>query len=280
MESEKTTISILGCGWLGVPLAKHFLRKGFAVKGSVTSPEKFGFLSKADILPFQIILSDTEVILDDPDFFRCDVLIISIPPRRIDRIEQVFPSQIRRLIPFIKNSGIRKVIFISSTSVYPEQNQLASEEDLIVPDKANGKALVEAENLLIEQSEFETTIVRFGGLIGADHNPARFLLKSAQPIENAPVNLIHQDDCIGIISAIVEKELWGETLNACCPEHPMKKDFYEKAASLSGLPTPEISEQIASFKTIDSSKLISLLNYKFIYPSPMDYLDSLDTRQK
>jgi hypothetical protein len=117
--------------------------------------------------------------------------------------------------------------------------------------------------------------VRFGGLIGADRNPARFLLKSTQPIANAPVNLIHQDDCIGILSAIVEHELWGETLNACCPEHPMKKDFYEKAARISGLAEPVISAETGPYKTIDSSKLIRLLNYQFKYQSPMDYLDSL-----
>jgi nucleoside-diphosphate-sugar epimerase len=280
MEMDNQSISILGCGWLGVPLAKHFLEKGFSVKGSVTSTEKFGMLSDAEILPYRIVLSDTEVILDEPDFFKCDVLVISIPPRRIDGIEQIFPSQIRRLIPFILKSGIQKVIFISSTSVYPDKNQLAREEDLLVPDKASGRALVIAENLLKEQSGFETTIVRFGGLIGADRNPARFLLKSPQPIANAPVNLIHQDDCIGILLAIVEQELWGETLNACCPEHPMRKDFYEKAAFLSGLPAPVISEELAGFKTIDSSKLIRLLNYQFIYPSPMDYLDSLASRQK
>lgn len=275
METEKKSISILGCGWLGVPLAKHFLTKDFSVKGSVTSSEKFEMLSAAGILPYRIVISDTEVIMDDPDFFRCEVLIISVPPRRIEGIEQVFPSQIRRLIPFIQYSGIQKVIFISSTSVYPEQNQLAREVDLLVPDKASGQALVEAENLLKEQSEFKTTIVRFGGLIGADRNPARFLLKSSQPITNSPVNLIHLDDCIGIISAIVEQDLWNETLNASCPEHPMKKVFYEKAASQSGLPAPLISEELAGFKTVDSSKLIRLLNYKFIYPSPMDYLGSL-----
>lgn len=269
------TISILGCGWLGVPLAKHFLEKGFTVKGSVTSEEKFGLLRDAGILPFRLVLSDTEVIMDDPDFFKCEVLVISVPPRRIEGIEQVFPSQIRRLIPFILKAGIQKVIFISSTSVYPDQNQLACENDILVPDKASGRALVEAENLLREQSGFKTTILRFGGLIGADRNPARFLLKSTQPIANAPVNLIHQDDCIGIISAIIKQELWGETLNACCPEHPMKKDFYEKAATQSGLPVPDISEELADFKTIDSSKLIRLLNYQFIYSSPMEYLDRI-----
>lgn len=267
------SISILGCGWLGVPLAKRFLEDGFTVKGSVTYEEKFGLLRDASILPYRIVLSDTEVILDDPDFFKCDVLVISIPPRRIEEIEQVFPSQIRRLIPFILKAGIQKVIFISSTSVYPDQNQLARENDILFPDKASGKALVDAENLLREESGFKTTIVRFGGLIGADRNPARFLRKSTQPIANEPVNLIHQDDCIGIISAIAKQELWGETLNACCPEHPMKKDFYEKAAIQSGLPVPVISEELAAFKTIDSGKLIRLLNYQFIYSSPMDYLD-------
>jgi nucleoside-diphosphate-sugar epimerase len=275
VEIENRSISILGCGWLGVPLAKHFLEKGFSVKGSVTSEEKLGLLRDSGILPFRLVLSDTEVIMDDPDFFKCDVLVISIPPRRIEGIEQVFPSQIRRLIPFILKAGIPKVIFISSTSVYPDQNQLARENDFLVPDKASGRALVEAENLLREQSGFKTTILRFGGLIGADRNPARFLLKSTQPIANAPVNLIHQDDCIGIISAIIKQELWGETLNACCPEHPMKKDFYEKAAIQSELPVPVISEELAAFKTIDSSKLIRLLNYQFIYSSPMDYLDAM-----
>ena len=276
MEIENNIKSILGCGWLGVPLAKHFLENGFSVKGSVTSEEKFEMLRDAGISPYRIVLSDTEVILDDPDFFRCDVLVISIPPRRIEDIEQVFPSQIRRLIPFILKAGIQKVIFISSTSVYPDRNQLARENEILFPDKASGMALADAENLLREQSGFKTTIVRFGGLIGADRNPARFLLKSAQPIANAPVNLIHQDDCIGIISAIVKQELWGETLNACCPEHPMKKDFYEKAAIKSGLPVPVISEELAAFKTIDSSKLIRLLNYQFIYSSPMDYLDQIE----
>lgn len=275
MTKDNISISILGCGWLGVPLAKHFINKGWPVKGSVTSADKFGLLRGEDIVPFRIVVSDTEVLMDDPDFFHADVLIISIPPARTEDVEQVFPSQIRRLIPFIIHSGIQKVIFISSTSVYPEQNQVAREEDQYMPDKASGKALLVAENLLKEQTSFHTTIIRFGGLIGVDRNPARFLLKSSQPIEDAPVNLIHQDDCIAIISGIIEQEVWGETFNACCPEHPMKKDFYTKAALQTGYAVPEMTEQSKAYKIVDSSKLIGRLNYEFIYPNPMDYLETL-----
>ncbi len=274
------TVSILGCGWLGVPLGKHLRNRRFSVKGSVTTPEKFGLLRTSGIVPYRFVLGETEAELEDPTFLETDVLIISIPPRRIDGIERIFPAQITQLIPLILKSGVKKVIFISSTSVYPENLQTASEADALLPDKASGKACLYAENLLKNLTDFETTIIRFGGLIGSDRNPARFLLKSDRAIANIPVNLIHQDDCIGIISAILEQDLWGETLNACCPEHPLKKDFYGKAAHISGLPEPHISDQTEAYKIIDSSKLQRLLKYTFKYQSPMDYLDSLTPKQK
>lgn len=277
---KKRTVSILGCGWLGVPLGKHLAGNGILVKGSVTSPEKFDLLADSGISPYRIVLTDSEAIVDDPVFFEADVLIISIPPRRIEGIEHVFPAQIGQIIPFILKSGIRKVIFISSTSVYPEKLQIAREDDVFSPDKESGIACLRAENLLNSQPEFKTTVIRFGGLIGADRNPARFLLKSSRSVVNTPVNLIHQNDCIGIISAILEQELWGEILNACSPGHPMKKDFYGKAARISGLPEPIISEEVGEYKIVDSSKLIRMLNYNFIYTSPMDYLDSMEQKQK
>lgn len=273
--NDKRTTSILGCGWLGLPLGKYLVANGYAVKGSVTTPEKFSLLSDAGILPYQLVVNETEATIDNLDFFKADALVISIPPRRISGIEQIFPTQIRNLIPFILKSGIQKVIFISSTSVYPENFQTANEDFEPKPDKESGKACLLAENVLIDQTGFKTTVLRFGGLIGADRNPARFLLKSTIPVANIPVNLIHQDDCIGIISSILELNIWGQILNACCPEHPLKKDFYGKAAQLSGLPEPVISDEVESYKIVDSSKLQHLLKYKFKYSSPMDYLDDL-----
>jgi nucleoside-diphosphate-sugar epimerase len=278
--SKKRNISILGTGWLGLELAKYLAEKGFLVKGSVTGFEKFSQFAQTQILPFQVSLTDTEAVVNDTDFFQTEVLIICIPPKRVLGIEQIYPAQMQNLIPFIRKSGIQKVIFISSTSVYPEHFQNAVEDFEPQPDKESGKACLLAENLLKEHAEFKTTIIRFGGLIGADRNPARFLLKSSLPIANIPVNLIHRNDCIGIISAIIDKELWGETFNACCPEHPMKKDFYGKAARISGLPEPVFSNEIESYKMVDSSKLLRLLQYKFEFASPMDYLDCLETSKE
>ena len=274
---DKGTVSILGCGWLGIPLAKSLLKKGFLVKGSVTSTEKLTLLKESGILPYRIVLNGSEASVDEETFFETDVLIISVPPRRVDGIEQIYPAQVGLIIPYLLKFGIGKVIFISSTSVYPENFQTAKEDDLLNPDKESGKACLATENLLQNLTDFETTVIRFGGLIGADRNPARFLLKTTRPVANVPVNLIHQDDCIGIISAIIEQNLWGETLNACCPVHPLKKDFYGKAASISGLPEPTIAVFDEEYKIVDSSKLMRMLNYQFKYPSPMDYLDTIAT---
>jgi hypothetical protein len=101
-------------------------------------------------------------------------------------------------------------------------------------------------------------------------------------IPDAPVNLIHRDDCIEIISEIVRQQTWGETFNACCPRHPMKSEFYRKAAQIAGFPAPVFSEEIGAHKIVDSGKLIDRLKYRFIFPSPMDYLDLSHeaTRQK
>lgn len=271
----KKRVSILGCGWLGLPLGECLLGCGYSVKGSVTSVEKLDLIRSSGIDACQLVLNESSLEIDDWSFFETDILIISIPPRRIGGIEHVFPAQIETLIPLILKYKIRRVIFISSTSVYSENKQIATENDLLLPQKSNGEALVLAENLLTSQTEFETTVIRFGGLIGADRNPARFLQKSGKLIANVPVNLIHQDDCIGIITAILERDLWGETLNACCPEHPLKRDFYGKASEISGLSLPEFSDGDSEYKIVDSSKLVRLTGYSFKYNSPLDYLNSL-----
>lgn len=270
---NKSKISILGCGWLGLPLAKHFITQGFSVNGSVTNPLKFDLLQESGIEPYRLVLNDDGVDCDDFRFFDCDILIISVPPGRSSGNAANFPVRIKNLIPLISKAETRKVIFISSTSVYPDNFQVTRESDIVLPDKESGKALLETEQLLKSENRFKTTVLRFGGLIGADRNPARFLQKSTYSIPDAPVNLIHQEDCVEIISEMVRQKIWGETFNACSPEHPMKSDFYRKAAQILGFPEPLISDAKGAYKIIDSSKLIERLKYRFIFLNPMDYLE-------
>ena len=266
------TISILGCGWLGFPLAEKLIAEGFKVKGSVTTSSKLQRMQKAGIWPYKLTVGTDHIEMNDSSFFDADLIIVSIPPQRIPDIEQIYPKKIRTIGKMFEQHQVPRVLFFSSTSVYAEGG-IVREEDVYLPDKPSGKALVLAEKVLLRNNNFRTTVLRFGGLIGAERNPARFLANKKEAIDGSkPVNLIHQDDCLSIVSELIRYDVWGEVFNACCPVHPTRKEFYMMASEVSGIPAPKFYEGNESYKIVDSSKLIRELNFQFKYKSPIDYL--------
>jgi nucleoside-diphosphate-sugar epimerase len=265
-------ISILGCGWLGFPLAQKLIEIGFEVKGSTTSENKLDVLQSHKIEPFLVTLSEDEITGNISGFLNdSEILIIDIPPglRKITEAtsEKTFVNKIKILIPFIESSTIEKVIFISSTSVYSESDLIptVTEESVLYPDTESGKQLVEVENLLRNNSNFQTTIIRFGGLIGEDRNAVKMLTgKTNVANPEAPINLIHQEDCIGIISEILKQNCWQETFNAVEPNHPTRKNYYTEKAKQLDLIAPLFNENETSIgKIVSSEKLKKVLGYKF-----------------
>lgn len=261
-------ISILGCGWLGLPLAEHLIDKGYTVKGSTTSPHRMGELESKEIEAYIIEISAAEILGNYPDFLQnSKILIIDIPPKLRGENRESFVGKMKIFIEnAVLNSSIENVLFISSTSVYGEEAINVTEETPEKPETLSGKELLETEYFMQQQTAFKTTILRFSGLIGDNRNPAKSLAgKSNISTPQAPINLIHQDDCIGIISAIIEQNFWNQKLNASAPFHPTRKDYYTSKAQELGLALPQFEESKASGKIIDSSKLIASLNYRFIH---------------
>lgn len=268
---NENTISILGCGWLGIPLAEHFISKKIKIKGSTTSKFNFSNLVSIGITPFYINLNPNINSDFEKEFFKTDVLIINFPPKLRESSIEWHSLQIKSLINEIKKARIQKVVFISSTSVYADINNDVDEFNTEEPSTNSGIALRIAENLFLKETIFKTTIIRFGGLIGYDRNPGRFFAGKKQ-INNglAPVNLIHRDDCIGVISHIIDCDIWGEILNACSPQHPTKKDFYTIAAKSGNFKIPEFISNLDNYKRISSNKLINQFKYSFKYINPLD----------
>ncbi|MEY4433860.1 MAG: hypothetical protein RLZZ44_1995, partial [Bacteroidota bacterium] len=168
----------------------------------------------------------------------------------------------------IENSTVQKVLFVSSTSVYGEDNELVTEDTPLNPDTEGGRQLAVVEHLLQINTHFKTTILRFGGLIGEDRNPVRFL-SGRENIENpeAPINLIHLDDCIGIILKIIECNSWKETFNAVASFHPTRKEYYTQKAQDLNLTLPKFApSNTIEGKTIMNDKLIKSLQYSFLKP--------------
>lgn len=259
-------IAVLGCGWLGLPLAQSLIGKGFHVAGSTTAAAKLPVLEMAGIVPFQICLTEKGIEGDISHFLEsAEILIIDIPPKLRGNGAENFVQKINNLIPFIEKSGVKKLLFIGSTSVFADNVLAVTEDSQPQPNTENGQQLFEAEESLRRNPNFQTTILRFGGLIGEDRNPVRFL-SGKKGIENpdAPVNFIHQKDCIGLIQTIIEKEKWGEIFHGVSPQHPSRKNYYTQKAADLGLPLPEFDHEKPSVgKTVSGKKTQLVLGYEF-----------------
>lgn len=274
MKSDKfmKTISILGCGWLGLPLALTLLKDGYHVKGSTTDGEKLQHLKESGIEPY-LISADPDFEYEPvKDFFNTDILVINIPPPRKQDVISYHSQQIGCIAVAARNSGTGNVIFVSSTSVYPNINKKVTEDDDLEPDKESGRALKGVEKLLTETTDFNTTVIRFSGLIGYDRNPRYFLKRRGPRAKaNAPVNLIHRDDCIGIIKTIIENDIWGEVLNGSCDVNPMRREFYESEAELAGVDLKgHFTEHKTNYKIVSNEKLKKVTGYRFIFPDPLN----------
>lgn len=277
-----TSISVLGCGWLGLPLAHELLSQGYHVKGTTTSQEKLKELKSAGIEPYRMRL-DPELECDDCNaFWQSPILVINIPPgKKKEESHRVNHSkQIESVLHEVNKptSEVEWIIYISSTSVYGNATGLVTEEDAVLSDELTerGRRVLETEQLLSNNESVDYSIVRFGGLYGYDRHPVNYL-KGRKSLKNGkvPVNLIHRDDCINIIISILDKNARNKIFNGVSDGHPPRKTFYRSAARHFGLNPPEFADDNGDDenegKIVSNQKLKEELGYQFLYPNPMDH---------
>jgi nucleoside-diphosphate-sugar epimerase len=261
-------IGIIGCGWLGLPLAEELHKAGYNISGTTTSEEKITILKTKGIQPFKISISEDGIKGPISEFLSTlSIVIINIPPGlRGKGPKESYIEKIKLLHDAIKKSRVKQVIFASSTAVYGETEGAVTEKTKPAPNSASGVQLLKCENLYITDEQLQTTIIRFGGLIGPERHPIT-MLSGRENLKggNAPINLIHLDDCIGIIKSIIEHNHWNVILNAVYPQHPTKEDYYTKEALKRGLAPPQYeSENNRTYKLITTCSPFLINNYAYL----------------
>lgn len=244
--------------------------------GSTTRPERIPDLKAKGVEAYLIKVEENLRGENLDSFLAADTLIINIPPggRRDPEAARRHPQQIRAVVEAARRGGVQRILFISSTGVYGDDDKIVTEEDSPHPQTASGRALATIEDWLRQQRDFEITILRLAGLVGGERKAGRFLAgKTNLPKGAAAVNLIHRDDCIRIIYEILRQAAWGEVLNACADRHPSRREFYTRQAQKDGFTPPTFVEELTGEqgKVISNEKLKRLLNYQFLHPDPMKF---------
>ncbi|MBY0416151.1 MAG: hypothetical protein K2Q18_18405 [Bdellovibrionales bacterium] len=246
---KKEFLSLIGCGWLGSKLAIKLVELQYRV-----------IVTTANVRPdfdagsyFQFDLTQKQPIPEE--IITSDVLLYLIPPLSLEYVKRFFDK-----IPEDK-----KIIFISSTSVYGKKMGCVDEETPITLDKTSSPLLVETESYL--KSRFNNaTILRFGGLYGDNRHPVYFL-QGKKGLKNGGelLHLVHQSECIEAITKILAKNLWGETFNIVSDLRIKKYEYYTQVASERALELPNYE------KTESDPLETNISNHKSKFKLDMNY---------
>lgn len=267
-----TKISIIGLGWIGIPLANILQIKGHTVIGSTTTAEKQSRLVTQGIDAIHFSLVPFPQGRGFQKLFTSEVLVINIPPRSRSTDGKMYLEQLKFLRSMVDQSSIQKVIFVSSTGVYPDQNreEIYTEEEELTEHTTGNITLFKGESVFNNFNK--VTIVRFGGLLGDDRVPGKYVAGRENVNGNSSVNYIYRNDAASMLAWIIEMELWNETFNGVAPMHPLRKNVYERnAVDLELDPPKSYSKVIEGRDRLVSGEKILNTGFTFLNPDPLEF---------
>ena len=262
-------ISIIGCGWLGLPLAKKLLSKNYIVSGSTTSKDKLNDLKKNNIDAY--ILNFPNNINTLKTLCETDILILTLPFKRSYTPPEIYYKQLKTILNYAENKQVKKILLTSSTSAYSNTNTNVHEDDKIIADNKRQQTLLESEQMILSASFCKSIVARLSGLYGPNREIGKFIQNKSNQNGNNKVNLIHQDDVVEILIKLIESNHWNEIYNIVSDNHPTKIELYTKKALEKKIKVPLFDNDAPlSFKIVSNKKIKKLLNYTFKYPNPLE----------
>jgi nucleoside-diphosphate-sugar epimerase len=269
-------ISIVGCGWLGQPLANQLQLGGHSIVATCRSEEKRQALTLQGYSSHIFQLGDDLSSQALKVVFQSSLLILNLPPGGRHIQPEFYTEQMCQLISEAHKQGMQNIIFISTTAVYAEKQDKVVEHSPLAPATASGKAHQRIEQHVIDVFAEQGCVIRLAGLVGKGRHPATYLA-GRKALENGSnlVNLVHQHDVVKAIKAIIEQKRYGDIFHLCSHEHPSRRDYYLWSCAQLQLELPEFCDELQEQKSkfIDAHWTCKRLGLTLTYPSPYNMLD-------
>jgi nucleoside-diphosphate-sugar epimerase len=229
---------IIGCGYVGLPLALELKKRGHEITAWVHSDE-----TAASLAPRGFSQIVTGSVGDDIAWSRVpydyDLAIHCASSGRGGEAayEEVF--QRGGLFMVSKLHRARK-IFVSSTSVYGQTSgEVVSEESPAEPFTPTGKILREAEEITRQR---DAIIVRSSGIYGPSRGVLFEKFQRGEAIIEGDgsrwMNQIHQRDLVRALLHLIEHGTPGQIYNASDDTPVTQRDYYAWCAEFLGKPLP------------------------------------------
>ncbi|MCB5358008.1 NAD(P)H-binding protein [Vibrio lentus] len=280
------SIFIVGAGWVGAPLSEHLVTHDNQVVVTKTTQEGADAIGNkripCEVFSFDAIQPERSIgqlyslLLEN----NTEIVIGSFPPGFRKGAGVEYADHWQQLTRACQKANVKKLIMVSSTTVYPTKPGVLYEQDASLTlstsenEQAsafsdNARVMLKAEQLVMDSS-IDYTILRFSGLIGPSRHPSRFASKLKQVSSQAPANMLHLDDAIGAVDFAIN-QLHNEVVNVTTPNTVSKAEFYAAAlkSANSSEPLPPIVD--TPDKLISSKKILGL-GYSFKFDSTLDAL--------
>ena len=280
---ENLSVGIVGCGWLGKALAKTLLEKGASVLATSSKLENVEKLNKQGINAQQLTLAATNKQLVKHDIFGQQRLVIAITPQ-FKQGRTDYADKVAQLVSAVQQRGyVQQIILLSSTAVYHGLEGNVNEESPLNLTTEKVQILNAAEQAVLSianNGAKQGNVIRLAGLVGPERHPGKFLLptkgQANKTLNNsaAPVNLVHQQDAVGLIESLLQVGSPQGIFNGVSDTHVSKKQYYQAAAKALSLQVPVFSQEHSSEATrkVCGEKAKKVLSYKFIYPDLLTWL--------
>lgn len=255
------SVTIIGFGWLGKACADLLHDHNYLVK--VTN-------RNADLPNFKYPNFAWKLGESFPTKAISNLVIISIAEK-----ENNFSNYIK-LYRDLEKEGVKKIIFISSTTIYNGLNGLITENSELIISDSNFN--VAQKEFTLKETSISSVILRLSGLVGPNRNPALFLTgRTNVPNPNNKINLVHQFDVIRFIEKCIEEEATG-VYNVCSSSHPSREEFYTSICKSQNLEVPLFADDSEEIRWVDNSKSKTLSNFSYKYDDLLKYYASSEAR--
>jgi len=228
-------VLIAGCGYVGTALGLRLLADGHEVWGLRRDPSEL------------------------PDTFHRVAADLANPaelgavPSRLDYVvyaasagessdsayERAYVTGLSNLLSTIRDSGVQRVFFTSSTAVYAQtEGTWVDEDSETAPVHFSGRRTLQAEELL-RRERVPSTVLRCAGIYG----PGRTRLIDAVRQGSASMaerytNRIHRDDIAGAVLHLMAADAAPPTLILSDDEPALQRDVTAFIAARLGVPLP------------------------------------------